>query len=129
MIANAELSEERLAELIERFYVKVRRDALIGPVFNSAIRDWPRHLEKLSRFWSSVMLTSGRYKGNPLAEHLKHADAITPEMFERWLALWRETTAEIFSASVASELQVKAVRIAESLQFGLKFRHGWTQSA
>lgn len=124
MTPDAELTEERLAEVVERFYGRVRRDALIGPVFNGAVSDWPDHLRKLAHFWSSVMLATGRYKGNPVAEHLKHVEQITPEMFERWLTLWREITAELLSPDAASQLQAKADRIAESLQLAIQFRPG-----
>lgn len=72
------LTEDRLTVLVEHFYAKVREDPTLGPVFNRAIADWPAHLEKLSAFWSSVMLTSGRYKGNPMMAHLKHRAAIEP---------------------------------------------------
>ncbi len=44
------------------------------------------------------------------------------ELFDRWLALWRETTSELLTASVAAQLQAKAERIAESLKLGLFFR-------
>ena len=70
------------------------------------------------------MLTSGRYKGRPLPAHLKHGDAITPATFERWLALWRETTAELMPPAAAASLQEKARRIAESLSLGIEFHHG-----
>lgn len=46
------------------------------------------HLGKLVDFWSSAMLTGGRYKGNSMAAHLKRLSVITPPMFDRWLALW-----------------------------------------
>ena len=61
-----DLSEDELAALIKAFYARVRADAELGPIFNDAVADWPEHLEKLSAFWSSVMLTSGRYKGQPV---------------------------------------------------------------
>ena len=118
------LSEERLAELVDRFYAKVRADATLGPLFNRSVDDWPHHLDKLAAFWSSVMLTSGRYKGNPVAEHVKHIGAITPAMFDRWLALWTETTSELFDPETARQFQEKAGRIAESLQLALKFHRG-----
>ena len=89
------ISEAQLETLIPHFYARVREDALIGPVFDGAIADWDHHLEKLMAFWSSVMLTSGRYKGNPVAAHLKHLSAITPPMFDRWLSLWAEVTGEL----------------------------------
>jgi len=75
------ISEEALGLVVERFYARVRLDPLLGPIFGAAVHDWPEHLARLTDFWSSVMLTSGRYKGRPLPAHLKHADAITPEGF------------------------------------------------
>lgn len=122
MSNDAQISEEQLARLIPRFYERVRDDKLIGPVFDAAIGDWEHHLGKLVDFWSSVMLTSGHYKGNPVAAHLKHLPAITPPMFDRWLALWTEVTAEVLPPGIAVTLQEKAARIAESLKLALYFR-------
>ena len=117
-------TEAELAALVDSFYAKVREDDMIGPLFNAAVHDWPEHLEKLTAFWSSVMLTSGRYKGNPVAAHLKHAGAIRPEMFDRWLMLWRETAAERLAPEAAELIRAKADRIAESLKLALFFRIG-----
>ena len=115
------ITEESLKALVDAFYAKVRLDPLIGPVFNGAIDDWPEHLDKLQAFWSSIMLTSGRYKGRPLPAHVKHADSISSASFERWLALWGETTGEMLDAASAAALQDKAERIAESLSLGIAF--------
>lgn len=114
-----EIDEDSLKQLVDRFYARVRADDQIGPLFNEAIGDWPHHLEKLAAFWSSVMLTSGRYKGQPVPAHLKHRDRITPEMFDRWLSLWRETTNDLMTPEAASALQAKAERIAQSLQLAM----------
>jgi hemoglobin len=116
------MTEEKLAVLVDRFYARVRADAILGPVFNGAIANWPEHLEKLTAFWSSVMLTSGRYKGSPMAAHLKHASAIQPAMFDRWLELWRETAREMPDEDHSAAVIAKAERIAESLQLGLFFK-------
>jgi hemoglobin len=115
-----EADEQDLARVVARFYAAVRTDALIGAVFNDAIDDWPEHLEKLTAFWSSLMLTSGRYKGAPMAAHLKHRARITPRMFERWLALWREATDAEMPPGVAALMQIKAERIAQNFKFALK---------
>ena len=120
--SEPEITEDRLADVIAAFYARVRRDAELGPIFNGAVDDWNEHLQILASFWSSVMLTTGRYKGNPLAVHMKHVDALSPALFDRWLALWRETTGEMLTASAAARLQAKAERIAESLKLGLFFR-------
>ena len=115
-----EVDEHDLARLVARFYATVRTDALIGPVFNDAIDDWPEHLEKLTAFWSSLMLTSGRYKGAPMAAHLKHRARLTPAMFERWLALWREATDAEMPPGIAIAMQAKAERIAQNFKFALR---------
>ncbi|MBA3897112.1 MAG: group III truncated hemoglobin [Sphingomonadaceae bacterium] len=119
---DIELHEADLDRLISAFYARVRRDDLIGPVFNGAIEHWDVHLEKLVAFWSSVMLTSGRYKGNPMAAHIAHLAELTPAMFDRWLMLWQEVTAQMLPAELATALQNKAARIAESLKLALWFR-------
>jgi len=91
-------------------------------VFDAAVEDWETHLHTLRDFWSSVMLTTGRYKGNPMAAHVKHP--IEPAFFDRWLALWRETAAELFAPPIADRFRDKAERIAESLKLALFFRPG-----
>lgn len=116
------LDENDLETLIPAFYARVREDALIGPIFENGVEDWDVHLHKLIAFWSSVMFTSGRYKGNPMIAHLKHLAVLTPAMFDRWLALWAEVTGERLSPEAASALQAKAARIAESLKLALWFR-------
>lgn len=116
------LSDEAFEELVPAFYARVRADAELGPIFNGAIDDWPHHLDKLVAFWSSVMLTSGRYKGQPVPAHMKHKDRISPELFDRWLGLWKQTTDDLMAPEAASELQAKAARIAESLKLAMFFR-------
>ncbi|MCC6925007.1 group III truncated hemoglobin [Novosphingobium sp.] len=123
------LDENGLSQLVDAFYARVRADAALGPIFNRAIADWPEHLDKLSAFWSSVMLSSGRYKGQPVPAHLKHAETLTPAMFERWLGLWAEVTEAMLQPQAAAELQAKAGRIAESLQLALTYRRGAGLSA
>lgn len=124
-----DIDEDQLTGIVHAFYERVRRDEYIGPLFNAAVEDWDEHLDRLSRFWSSVMLTSGRYKGNPMAAHRQHVEAITPAMFDRWLALWAEVTDELVPPPAAAALQAKAAHIAESLKLGLFFRIPQTVSA
>ena len=115
------VTEKDIARLVPRFYARVRADPVLGPIFNGAIDDWPHHLGKLEAFWSSVMLTSGRYKGQPMVAHLRHAEHMTRENFARWLALWGEVTGEVLGPAAAAAFQEKAGRIAESLQLGVQF--------
>ncbi|WP_019832637.1 DUF1971 domain-containing protein [Sphingomonas sp. PR090111-T3T-6A] len=116
------IDEAALPALMDRFYGRVREDAELGPVFNSIVEDWPDHLERLAAFWSSVMLTTGRYKGNPMMKHLIHADRLKPELFQRWLAIWERTTAEMLPPEAAAAMQAKAQRISENLQQAIRLR-------
>jgi hemoglobin len=120
MALHDTITEAAIAELVARFYGKARQDPTIGPVFNEAVEDWDRHLATLVDFWSSVMLTTGRYKGNPMAVHARQP--LRPEFFERWLALWSETAGEVFASEAAARFRNKAERIAESLKLGLFYR-------
>jgi hemoglobin len=69
-------------------------------------------------FWTSLMLTSGRYKGTPVAVHLR-GDGTEPQAFTRWLMLFRETCLELFHDDAADRLYAKAIRIAESLKLAV----------
>ena len=121
-MAQLLLDENGLKSLVDAFYTRVRADGALGAIFNDAIHDWPEHLDKLTAFWSSVMLTTGRYKGQPVPAHMKHRSRITPALFQRWLALWADTTNELMAPGAAVALQAKAARIAESLQLAMFFR-------
>ncbi len=116
------VSEDSIKRLVDGFYAKVRRDSELAPIFLRAIPgDWGPHLNKMYAFWSSVMLTTGRYKGNPVVKHMAIPN-IQPALFARWLELFNETTTELFDEAVSAEFQAKAARIAESLQLALFYR-------
>jgi hemoglobin len=115
------ITECKIQELVRRFYAKVRQDPAIGPIFNAKVEDWDRHLDKLTDFWSSVMLTSGRYKGNPMLAHLR-LKSIQPVHFERWLRLFAETATEVLPPEVADAFVGRAQNIARSLQLGMFYR-------
>lgn len=119
------VTEPAIARLIDRFYAAVRRDAMLAPVFEAAIADdeWPEHLETMRRFWSSVMLTSGRYSGNPVAVH-RAVQGLERPLFARWLALFEATVQDLFAPEPAATFIAKAHRIATSLQLALFHRLG-----
>ena len=116
-----DITEDEIERLVHAFYDNVRQDEVLGPIFDGAIQDWPHHLNKLKDFWSSVMLTSGRYKGQPMVAHVRHEAHMTPENFARWLDLWRNTGDQLLQPEAAAAIHEKAHRIAESLQLGIQF--------
>lgn len=111
-----------IRRLVDDFYTKIRADAELGPIFDNAIQDkWDHHLAIMRDFWSSVMLTSGRYKGNPVVVH-HQVEGIEARLFARWLELFSETCGELFVDEVAEAFRMRAARIAESLKLALFYR-------
>jgi hemoglobin len=114
--------EDSIRRLLNLFYGRVRRDALLGPVFARALgtsdAEWARHLVRLTDFWSSVMLRNGRYHGDPFSTHLRLPD-LEPAMFDRWLTLFGESCADVLTPDVGEAFRERAHRIARSLRMGL----------
>jgi hemoglobin len=120
--AETGIDEPMIERLVDRFYQRVRDDAVIGPVFAARVADWPRHLAKMCRFWSSVALMTGTYHGQPMRLHAPLP--IDAEHFDRWLALFETTVTEICPPKAAEHFLERARRIAESLEMGIAVGHG-----
>ena len=120
---DAGVDEEMIGMLVDRFYAAVRRDEILGPVFEARIQDWDDHLEKLRAFWSSVVLMTGSYKGRPMPVHLA-IEEISKEHFARWLDLFGKTALAVCPPAAAALFIDRAGRIAESLQMGISLHRG-----
>jgi hemoglobin len=121
---HPQIDEEMIRALVHGFYDRVRADGEIGPIFNRVIGNgWDEHLAKMCDFWSSVMLMSGRYKGNPMVAHMR-LKMVQPQHFERWLSLFRETARAVCPGEIATLFIGRAENIARSLQMGMFFRPG-----
>src|SRR5690606_32698773 len=112
------IDEAMIHTLVHGFYARVRRDDMLGPIFNSKVADWDEHLEKLCRFWSAVTLMTGRYRGTPMQTHAAIPE-ISPEHFDRWLTLFRATARELCPPAAAELFVDRAERIAQSLETGI----------
>jgi hemoglobin len=119
----AGIDEALVRAVVETFYGKVRRDPLLGPIFNEAVADWPEHLDRLCAFWSSLTLMTGRYKGDPFGVHLA-LPPLDQAHFRTWLGLFGETLGELCTPDQAEVFRVRAERVAESLSLGLAIRRG-----
>ena len=121
-VPAAELpSEGQIEDLVATFYARIRKDPELGPIFERAIGDdWTPHLKTMCNFWSSVMLTSGKYKGRPIPAHIKIAE-IEPKHFAHWLNLFSATAHELFAPPLAEAFVERAKRIAESFKLAFAF--------
>ena len=101
--------------LVDSFYSKARENELLGPVFNEKIGDhWPEHLEKMVRFWQTLLLDKHTYSGNPLQHHL-HLP-ISGEHFSEWLRMFHETIDTFFVGEKAQEAHLRAAKISLVMQ-------------
>lgn len=123
---SPEVTEESIARLVQVFYDKARADDLIGPIFNENVDDWEHHLAKITDFWSSVVLRSGRYDGRPLPPHLRLP--LIGEHFDRWLDLFEQTTLEIWEPDAAKIFIDRARRVADSFEMARATMSGEVKS-
>lgn len=106
---------EDIKLLVDTFYEKIREDKLLSEIFNNVIQDrWPQHLEKMYKFWQTILLEEHTYYGSPF---LPHANLpISEEHFNRWLELFFTTVDELFHGEKAKEAKWRANKMAEMFQ-------------
>jgi len=116
------LDEAMIHAVVHGFYDEIRRDDLLGPIFNSRIagEDWPVHLARMCDFWSSTLLRTGRYEGRPLPPHLAIPE-LEEAHFRRWLSLFRTTVRRLCPPDVATLFMDRALRIAHSFRLAIAF--------
>ncbi|WP_293779320.1 group III truncated hemoglobin [uncultured Oxalicibacterium sp.] len=120
---NPELcTEEEVRTLVHAFYARVRKDDVLGPIFNRQVHDWDEHLVTLTRFWSSILRGTGSYTGTPMQKHAQMAH-LDESLFERWLALFLITTREQPNQAMGERAYSTARRIAQSLWYGWQMQN------
>ncbi|MBP1224249.1 group III truncated hemoglobin [Flavobacterium sp. 1355] len=112
--------------LVHAFYTKIRADKEIGSYFNTMIKDWDTHLEKLTDFWETNLFAVKKYKGNPQEVH-NEVDAhfggkITSNEFGIWLNHWFQTIDEHFEGENADTLKRRARKMSTFLYLSV-FEH------
>ena len=112
--------------LVHQFYAKIRADEEIGFYFNTMIKDWDKHLEKLTDFWETNLFAVKKYKGNPHAVHNEvdthFGEKITSNEFGIWLNHWFQTIDEHFEGENADTLKRRARKMSTFLYMSM-FEH------
>ncbi|WP_121249268.1 group III truncated hemoglobin [Mucilaginibacter phyllosphaerae] len=106
--------------LVDTFYQRIQGDELLGPIFNERIQDnWPIHLDKMYRFWQTVLLEQYTYNGRPFPPHAQLP--VEPEHFTQWLALFTQTVDELFTGDKATEAKWRAGKMADMFQHKIAY--------
>lgn len=97
--------------LVNDFYGTVREDELLSPIFNGVVGNrWSEHMEKMYRFWQTVLLNEHTYYNSPFPPHAKLP--IQKSHFERWLHLWNAAVDRHFSGDKANEAKWRGEKMA-----------------
>ncbi len=114
-------TETEIQVLVHDFYARVRADALLGPIFAEHVQDWEHHLAKLVDFWSSTLRGTARFRGTPMVVHTR-LPGLHAELFQRWLSLFKQTTATLGNEAMRLRANDLSERIAQSLWHGYQMQ-------
>jgi len=93
---------EDVSNLVHTFYNRIREDELLGPIFNARLENrWEEHLEKMVRFWQTILLGEHTYHGYPFHPHATMS--IEEKHFTHWVSIFNQTVDDLFAGSVADE--------------------------
>lgn len=107
------LDEAVLELLIRTFYAAARKDEVIGHLFDG-VQNWEKHIAKITTFWSSVGLLTGRYQGQPLAAHFPLP--LEPLHFARWLVLFEQTAREVCTPEGTVDVSLRKVPVFQRVR-------------
>ncbi|NQX31604.1 group III truncated hemoglobin [Pedobacter boryungensis] len=113
-------------QLVDTFYEKVQKDPLLGNIFMTKISDWPKHLEKMYRFWQTVLLEQHTYSGSPFLPHATMP--LTGDHFNRWLTIWKETINLYFQGTKADEAKWRGEAMATMFLAKIEFYNATTRT-
>ena len=105
--------------LVNTFYNKVRRDDVVGFIFNDIVKvNWETHLPVMYDFWDNALFFTGAYTGNPmnLHQHLHHIRPLDKKHFAQWIYLFNETVDELFRGDKATLAKQRAINIASVME-------------
>ncbi|TDG35622.1 group III truncated hemoglobin [Pedobacter changchengzhani] len=111
-------TREDIRILVHTFYAKIRKDELLGVIFNTHIHEdaWPPHLKKLTDFWETNLFGVPKYKGNLTQKHInvdKSLDYTIDQVhFGQWLNIWFETINELYDGDYAQRAKDAARKMS-----------------
>jgi hemoglobin len=106
---------EDIRLLVGEFYGRVREDVLLGPIFEGIIQDrWEEHLEKMYRFWQTVLLDEHTYYGTPFPPHATMP--VNMYHFQRWIEIFCSTVDSLFAGEIADKAKLQGERMASIFQ-------------
>lgn|SRR5690349_18577059 len=116
-------TRDAIALLVDSFYTKVKKDDLLGPIFNDVeYFSWDTHIPVMINFWETLLLHTASYKGNTMQKHitLNRHTPLTPELFDRWKQLFYATLDENFEGDNVIEARRRVEAMSGLMQYKIQ---------
>lgn len=106
--------------LVDSFYSKIRENPILKDIFNERIEErWPEHLEKMYKFWQTVLLDEHTYYGSPFIPHARLP--VQKEHFNEWLRIFDITVDTLFKGEKAERAKWQGERMAEMFHTKIQY--------
>lgn len=109
-------SPDEIFEMVTRQYSDVVQDDLLQPYFNfgPGFIDWQAHIGAVADYWCHVLLYAPSYEIDAIEIHrpLHDRDPFTPELFDRWLEIFRGTVDSGWTGPSATSAKKRATGMA-----------------
>jgi hemoglobin len=111
-------NREDIIKLVDVFYDKVKKDAVIGYIFSDVAHvNWDLHLPRMYDFWENILFYTGNFDGNPMMTHktLNEKAPMDFTHFNRWNTLFDETVDALYKGEKAEEIKNRAMNISKAM--------------
>ena len=109
-------TEAEIVEMVTCQYVDVGQDDLLKPYFDFGpdFIDWQAHIRSVADHWCHVLLYAPGYDIDTIESHrhLHDSAPFTPELFDRWLQVFRDTVDGGWAGPKATEAEKRATGMA-----------------
>ena len=113
-------NSEDVKLMVNTFYNRIQQDAVLGPIFEEKIQNrWPEHLEKMYRFWQTILLEEHTYNGAPFPPHARMP--IDESHFIIWVKIFTTTVDDLFKGAIAEEAKKRGTLMAALFNSKLEF--------
>ena len=106
--------------MVNTFYGRIQKNHVLGPIFEERVGGrWEQHLEKMYRFWQTILFDEHTYSGTPFPPHARMP--IDESHFIIWVQNWTGTVDEFFSGPVAEEAKKRGTLMAAIFNSKLEY--------
>lgn len=115
MEPGGEIGRDEVVRLLHAFYAAVRQDDLLGPLFESEVRDWDGYVGLMADFWCEALV---RGPTHPIPSPPGLLYGLTGASLARWHALFSRATQSALDPAQGARVRRLSQEISE-LQSGL----------